>query len=78
MSTRRASWLTPLNLAKAHRPQSGVDSGENTDRYVVQATHLQTGEAIDERCANIRDAVNRAAELIRADYAVVITSITRD
>ena len=53
-----------------------MGSEENTDRYVVQATHPQTGEAIDERCANIRDAVRRAAELIRADYAVVITSIT--
>jgi hypothetical protein len=54
-----------------------MDSGENTDRYVVKATHPQTGEGVDERCANIRDAVNRAAELLRAGYAaVVITSTT--
>jgi hypothetical protein len=53
-----------------------VDIGENTDRYVVQATHPQTGEAIDERWADIRDAVNRTAELIRAGYVAVITSTT--
>jgi hypothetical protein len=54
----------------------GVDIGENTDRYLVQATHPQTGEAIDEGCADIRDAVSRAAELIRAGYLGVITSTT--
>jgi hypothetical protein len=36
----------------------------------------KTGEAIDEGCADIRDAVSRAAELIRAGYLAVITSTT--
>jgi hypothetical protein len=53
-----------------------VGSGGNMDRYVVQATHPETDEAIEERCANISDAVGRAAELLRAGHtAVVITSL---
>jgi hypothetical protein len=53
-----------------------VDSGEITDRrYVVQATHPQTGDAIDERSASLVHAVDRAAELIRAGFVgVQITS----
>jgi len=51
-----------------------VDIGETPAGYSVQAQHPETGETIEESCANINDAVARAAELIRAGYVAVIKS----
>jgi hypothetical protein len=44
--------------------------------YSVQARHPKTGETAAESFADIKDAVARAADLIRAGYIVEIRSDT--
>ncbi len=44
--------------------------------YSVQAQHPKTGETAGEGFAAIKDAIVRAADLIRAGYIVEIRSVT--
>ena len=50
--------------------------GETPASYLVEAQHPETGETTGESFANIKDAIARAAELVRASYIVEIRSTT--
>jgi hypothetical protein len=51
-----------------------VEVGETPAGYLVQAQHPETGETAEESFVDIKDAIARAAELIRAGYSVEISS----
>jgi hypothetical protein len=53
-----------------------MEVGETPAGYSVQAKHPETGETAGESFADIKDAIARAAELIRAGYVVEIRSAT--
>ena len=53
-----------------------MEVGEPPPAYSVQAQHPETGETAEESFAGIKDAITRAAELIRAGYIVEIRSAT--
>jgi hypothetical protein len=51
-----------------------VEVGETPAGYSVRAQHPETGETAVESFADIKHAIARAAELIRAGYIVEIRS----
>ena len=55
-------------------PKSPVDVGDAPAGYWVHARHPETGETAEESFAHIRDAIARAAELVRDGYIVEIKS----
>lgn len=53
-----------------------MEIGDTPASYLVEAQHPETGEIAGETFANIKDAIARAAELVRASYIVEIRSTT--
>ena len=53
-----------------------MDAGKTPSSYLVQAQEPETGETAGGSFADIKDAIARAAELIRASYIVEIRSTT--
>jgi hypothetical protein len=53
-----------------------MEVGETPASYLVLAQHPETGETAGGSFADIKDAITRAAELIRASYIVEIRSTT--
>jgi hypothetical protein len=49
-----------------------VQVDEASAGYSVQARHPETGETAGESFAHIKDAIARAAELVRDGYSVEI------
>jgi hypothetical protein len=51
-----------------------MEVSETPAGYSVQAQHPETGETVGESFADMKNAIARAADLIRAGYIVEIRS----